>query len=134
MENLAMVVLSTVLCMALAIHAESRGEPYEGKVAVASVIMNRANSNGTDTCAEITKPYQFPWAKQKIRKVKDDYILQTALPKDSTWEPIIELAEQVMDGRKEVIKGIMSFHNIFEQPKWKLKYARRIGNHHFYFG
>ena len=37
---------SDIYLMSQVVYAESKGEPYEGKVAVASVILNRALNNG----------------------------------------------------------------------------------------
>ncbi|WP_196000999.1 cell wall hydrolase [Clostridium sp. 1001271B_151109_B4] len=47
-ENNQMLYLtqSDIYLMSQVVYAESKGEPYEGKVAVASVILNRALNNG----------------------------------------------------------------------------------------
>ena len=37
---------SDIYLMSQVVYAESKGEPFEGKVAVASVILNRALNNG----------------------------------------------------------------------------------------
>ena len=45
---------SDIYLMSQVVYAESKGEPYEGKVAVASVILNRALNNGfPDTIQDV---------------------------------------------------------------------------------
>ena len=128
------MLLTPLMCMALAIHVESRGEPTNGKLAVASVIMNRVETNSTDVCDEITKPYQFPWARKKIKKTPDGYVLQkNALPKDKAWESSYQLAIKVMEGNFKRLPKIAFFHSVYENPRWRLRMAYRIGNHIFYY-
>lgn len=129
------MILTSALCIALAIHMEARGEPEEGKIAVASVVLNRVSANNTTPCVEITKPYQFPWAKNHVKKVNDEYILQKIkVSQDIHWGKSLQLAHQVLQGTKKIIPKITYFHSVFENPKWNLKFAYKIGNHLFYYG
>ena len=62
-ENNQMLYLtqSDIYLMSQVVYAESKGEPYEGKVAVASVILNRALSSGFPNTIEgvIYQPKAF---------------------------------------------------------------------------
>lgn len=62
-ENNQMIYLkdSDIYLMSQIVYAESKGEPFEGKVAVASVILNRVISPGfPDTIKEVVfQPYAF---------------------------------------------------------------------------
>ena len=128
-----MVEATALLCMALTIWTESRGESFKGQVAVASVVMNRVTKNNSSVCGEITKPYQFPWAKDKIKKNHNDYYVhEKALPKGEVWEKSKALAAAVLDGTQKLVPRITSFHNVAEFPKWKLRREFALGRHIFY--
>ena len=62
-ENNQIIYLtqSDIYLMSQIVYAESKGEPFEGKVAVASVILNRVlNSGFPDTIEEVVfQPYAF---------------------------------------------------------------------------
>lgn len=127
------MIASSLVCLALTLWTESRGEPIQGQIAVASVVMNRVEQNNSSVCKEINKPYQFPWAKEKFRKVKNDYYVQEkAVPKGEPWEKSLALASAILDGSKAILPKITSFHNNKEFPKWKLRKEYVLGNHIFY--
>jgi len=128
------MIATSLVCLALTIFVESNNEPEKGKIAVASVVMNRVDKNGSTICDEITKPGQFPWAKHKIQKVHHGYtISEKVLPKGTAWETSLKIASEVISGDTKVIPRITSFHNSKESPRWKLRFAYKIGNHLFYY-
>ena len=128
-----MIIATSLVCLALTIHQESRGESLKGQIAVASVVMNRVELNNTAPCEEITKPYQFPWAKGKIRRIHNDYhIHEKALPHGKSWDSAVTLATAILDGTQKIIPRIRSFHNVFEHPKWLLHREFILGHHIFY--
>jgi len=53
-------------CLAGAIYFESKGEPLEGQLAVAEVVINRAGSGRypADICSVITQPWQFSFIRK----------------------------------------------------------------------
>lgn len=57
-----------VVCLAKVVHNESRGESFKGQVAVAFVVLNRAD--GSSICATVSEPGQFNSA-WKTRKVSE---------------------------------------------------------------
>ena len=62
------------LCLAQAIHFEAGGESKAGKQAVASVIKNRATTNGTTYCIETHRKGQFSFWKTHRTKIKSRHI------------------------------------------------------------
>ncbi len=79
--------------MAKIVHAEAEGEPFEGKVQVARVVMNRVEKGGWfgSTVDEVIfKPHQFSGIDRECFKageytINDMSAVQTATFDDSEW-------------------------------------------------
>lgn len=114
-------------CLAKNIYYEAPDESYEGKLAVATVTMNRVdNDYYPDTVCEVVyQPYQFSWTLKPypIREMK---IYEES--KRIAWEVLME------DKRLASIKNSMFYHNLTVTPKWSFTMdpIRRIGGHIFY--
>lgn len=121
-----------VLCMAKNLYYEAAMEPYEGKLAVAQVTMNRANSSKfPSTICEVVyqktgSTYQFSWVGEKVGGVRNKY----------AWEECLMVARKALTESKlhdTIYKTqAMYYHNTSVNPGWKLKYVAKIGNHLFY--
>ena len=121
-----------VLCMAKNLYYEAAMEPYEGKLAVAQVTMNRANSSKfPSTICEVVyqktgSTYQFSWVGEKVSEVRNKY----------AWEECLIVARKALTEAKlhDTIyrTQAMYYHNTSVNPAWKLKYVAKIGNHLFY--
>jgi len=121
-----------VLCMAKNIYYEAASESFEGKLAVAQVTMNRANSslfpsNVCDVVYQKTgSTYQFSWVGEKVSEVRNKY----------AWEECLIVAKKALTQAKlhDTIYRTKSmyYHNTSVNPGWKLKYVAKIGNHLFY--
>jgi spore germination cell wall hydrolase CwlJ-like protein len=121
-----------IFCMAKNLYYEAAMEPYEGKLAVAQVTMNRANSSKfPSTVCEVVyqktgSTYQFSWVGEKISEVRNKY----------AWEECLMVARKALTERKlhDTIYRTQSmyYHNTSVNPAWKLKYVAKIGNHLFY--
>ena len=121
-----------VLCMAKNLYYEAAMEPYEGKLAVAQVTMNRANSSKfpSSVCDVVYQKtgntYQFSWVGEKVGEVKNKY----------AWEECLIVAKKALTEPKlhdTIYKTkSMYYHNTSVNPAWKLKYVAKIGNHLFY--
>lgn len=74
------ILTSAVMCLALNIYNEARGEPLEGQYAVAQVTMNRvADDRWADTvCGVVYEKYQFSWTLKKFA-VRDEHALDEAI-------------------------------------------------------
>lgn len=88
-----------IRCMTTAIYHESRGEPLQGQIAVAHVIMNRVNSDRypDDACEVVYQPNQFSY----IERARPDY--DSHAWKVATREAImayLQLTEDETNGAK----------------------------------
>ena len=131
-QNVSSDIGKQILCMAKNLYYEAAMEPYEGKLAVAQVTMNRANSSQfpasvCDVVYQKTgRTYQFSWVGEKVSEVRNKY----------AWEECLIVAKKALTERKlhdTIYKTqAMYYHNTSVNPAWKLKYVAKIGNHLFY--
>jgi len=123
-------------CMALNIYREARGEPFEGKVAVAQVTMNRVAHEGfPDTvCAVVHEKNvfmkrvvcQFSWYCSSRNHVT---------PTNSiAYNESFEVAKKVMleDFKLDSVKDAIYFHADTISPNWRYRQVAKIGAHIFY--
>lgn len=131
------IVSSALLCLAINIYAESRGEPVMGQYAVAMVTLNRAGHDQRRVCAEVFKPKQFSWANQGVTKVKGGWRLSPALmPRDDhAWWLAQRIAQQSLAGKMpDFTRGATFYHAVYVRPRWRLAMVqvKQVGNHRFY--
>lgn len=125
-------------CLAMNVYREAGHEPFEGKVAVAQVTLNRVNSNKfpRDVCAVVYQKSrftervvcQFSWycdSKHRNRPVDDE-----------AYDESYRVAKMVFleDFRLESINKALYYHADYVNPNWKLKRIAKIGTHIFYEG
>lgn len=135
-----------VTCMARNIYFEARGEPRQGQIAVAHVVLNRLNSNlFPDTvCAVVTQgPLNEHILSTQSREVPLLHQCQFSwycdgrsdTPRNGTaWNRSISLAISVMNEEiSDPTRGAKWFHNTSVNPNWdKLSRTMTIGDHIFY--
>ena len=116
-------------CLASAVYFESRGEPLEGQLAVAEVILNRVASGrfrGT-VCDVVTQPSQFSFVRGgRIPEPNRS---------SAAWSRAVAIARIAMDNLHDVTGDqSLFFHATYVRPSWGRPSARiaRIGNHIFY--
>lgn len=125
-------------CLAENVYYEAASESFEGKLAVATVTINRVNSgkypkticgvvkqkdviNGVMVC-------QFSWFCNEAYKamIRNKY----------QWEESVLVAKRALTSEfaHDTIHktNAMYFHNTSVNPKWNLKRVGQIGNHIFY--
>jgi spore germination cell wall hydrolase CwlJ-like protein len=116
-------------CLAEAVYFESRGEPIEGQLAVAEVVINRARSGlyPADYCDVITQPAQFSFVRHGV--------IPTADETSDAWQrakAIAEIAQQNLWQTKAA--DALYFHATYVRPGWarqKVELAQ-IDSHIFY--
>jgi spore germination cell wall hydrolase CwlJ-like protein len=121
-------------CLAMNIYREAGYEPFEGKVAVAQVTMNRVESSQfpNDVCAVV---YQ----KTKATKV----VCQFSWYCDSThrnrplgpgYEESYEVAKKVLleNFKLSSITEALYYHADYVNPNWNKTKVATIGRHIFY--
>ena len=123
-------------CLATNIYYEAGNQPFEGKVAVAQVTLNRTESGQypADICKTIYQKNivyekvlcQFSW-------VCDRTVTARAINK-ATFKESEEVAKKVLlEGfRLPSLKDAMYFHGDYINPGWKRERITKIGNHIFY--
>ncbi len=123
-------------CLARNIYHEAGYEPFEGKVAVAQVTINRAESGQfpSDICKVV---YQKNVVYEKVL-CQFSWYCDTASLKKPMNGPVytesMEVAKKVLlEGfRIDSIKSALYYHADYVNPKWGKKPVSKIGRHIFY--
>lgn len=113
-------------CLAGAIYYESRGEPLAGQLAVAEVILNRAQNGrfGTSACAVVTAPGQFSF-------VRGGRV--PAPPQNADYRTAMAIAQVASnDAWTSPAPKALYFHARRVAPGWSRARVAAIGNHVFY--
>ncbi|MGQ0558515.1 MAG: cell wall hydrolase [Sphingosinicella sp.] len=113
-------------CLARAVFFESNGEPLTGQLAVAEVIINRANSGRfrSTICGVVRQPGQFSF-------VRGGYIPRP--PASAGWRRAVAIAEIAMrDLADSAASRALFFHARYVRPRWRLTRVATVGNHIFY--
>ena len=126
-----------MLCLALNIYHEARGEPIAGQYAVAEVTMNRAASERypDSICAVV---YQQNWDRRRGRYV--GMFSWTELEANSQIEPDAlrqawAIAQEVYHDRHTPSVGqALFYHADYIKPRWARHktVVAKIGRHIFY--
>jgi N-acetylmuramoyl-L-alanine amidase len=123
-------------CLARNIYHEAGYEPFEGKVAVAQVTLNRAASGEfpSDVCKVV---YQKNIVYQKVLCQFSWYCDQASLKKPMNgpvYYESMEVAKKVLlEGfRLSSMKDALYFHGDYINPGWKRERVAKIGRHIFY--
>lgn len=104
------------MCLSSVIHHEAKGEPLNGQIAVAQVVVNRVNSGKfpSTVCGVVKQRGQFSWIGKKPMTLAKE-----------------KLAREVLEGKhKNNVRGALYFTNVSVWFKRKVLYV--IGRHRFY--
>ena len=116
-------------CLAEAVYFEARGEPLDGQLAVAEVVINRSQSGlyPADYCSVVTQPAQFSFVRRGVIPKCD-----TSSPAWARAKAVAQIAHQ--DLWNSDAKDAMFFHATYVSPRWaRAKTAlARIDTHVFY--
>ena len=123
-------------CLARNIYHEAGYEPFEGKVAVAQVTINRAESGDfpSDICKVV---YQKNIVYEKVLCQFSWYCDSASLKKPMNgpvYTESMEVAKKVLlEGfRLPSVKEALYFHGDYINPGWKREKVAKIGRHIFY--
>jgi N-acetylmuramoyl-L-alanine amidase len=123
-------------CLARNIYHEAGSEPFEGKVAVAQVTINRTESGNfpSDICKVVYQKNvvyekvmcQFSWYCEKPNALRP--------MNGPIYTESMEVAKKVLlEGfRLPDLKNALYFHGDYVQPGWNKKPVAKIGRHIFY--
>lgn len=133
-----MYLTTAMLCLALNIYHEARGEPLVGQHAVAQVTMNRAERDPNKLCDVVFEPKQFSWTN-KLLPAKGQArtaVVRRLTPKEGdAWNIARAIAFQTAMGNvQDFTKGAMYYHAVSVSPFWNKTYklVAVIGQHRFY--
>ena len=121
-------------CLAINIYREAGYEPFEGKVAVAQVTMNRVEDHQfpDDVCSVVYQKSagtrvvcQFSWYCDSTHRNR---------PLGKGYEESYEVAKRVLlEGfRLPSLEDALFYHADYVSPGWKLDRITQIGAHIFY--
>ena len=114
-------------CLARAVYWESKGEPLAGQLAVADVIINRAQSGrfASTLCGVVRQPSQFSF-------VHGGYI-PPAPQGSAQWHTAVAIARIARENLAEdAAPQALFFHARYVHPGWRLTRVAALGNHVFY--
>lgn len=118
-------ITSAIMCLAMNVHFESRGEPLAGQRAVAHVTLNRAREQHARICDVVFEPGQFSWTIHDPR-VRDE----------AAWARSLAVARRAFyAGRAgDPTGGATFYHATYVSPRWAAGMTRTasIGRHLFY--
>ena len=123
-------------CLTRNIYWEAASEPFEGKVGVAQVTMNRVNSGkfAGSVCEVVYQKNifyekvicQFSWYCENTHKIKPVY--------KPLWEESELVAKKVLleNFRLPSLHNALYYHADYVHPNWKKPKIEQIGRHIFY--
>jgi spore germination cell wall hydrolase CwlJ-like protein len=116
-------------CLAHAVYFEARGEPLEGQLAVAEVVMNRASSGRYPAtyCGVVRQASQFSFVRRGV--------IPRADRTSEAWRRAIAIARVAEAGAVRLLPtDVLWYHANYVSPAWGRRLARntRIGLHIFY--
>jgi len=116
-------------CLATAVYFESMGEPLEGQLAVARVVINRAASGRypSNWCAVVKQKAQFSFVRNgRFPRIN---------PSCQAWRKARAVAKIAMDNAVQSLPtDVLWYHADYVAPKWRrnLTKVEKIGAHIFY--
>jgi len=123
-----MLMVENLYWIALCLYHECRGEPQEGQIAVAHVIMNRAIKRGKSVKEIIQQPKQFSWLNDGR---PDDVVDHDAFV--LCMESVVLARNERLEG-KNFFGADHYFADYIDQPSWakNMTFIRKVGRHLFY--
>jgi len=117
-------------CLASAVYFEAQGEPLEGQLAVAEVVLNRARSGRypATICGVVRQPAQF------------SFVVRGRIPqadrRSEPWRKAVGIARIAEKGAapRALPPSVLWYHADYVRPSWGRRLARttQIGLHIFY--
>lgn len=134
-----MSLAAAVVCLALNVYEESRGEDFYGKAMVALVTLNRADHTPQAVCPTVFEPYQFSWTMRYQGSVQSKIRQVTRLrpPTDDAWHESVLIATMALEGwlPEEIVNLVGNSDHYFNpskaNPSWRhaMQPVAQIGNH-----
>ncbi|WP_344696081.1 cell wall hydrolase [Sphingomonas rosea] len=118
-------------CIAVAVYHEARGEPFDGQLAVAEVIMNRAASGRYpgSWCEVVKQPWQFSFVNPRTGSIP------RVNRESASWSYAKAIARIATTNAADAIPAdVLWYHADYVAPSWgrRLAMVEKIGAHLFY--
>lgn len=114
-------------CLASAVYFEAKGESLAGQLAVARVVLARANSGRfpSTLCGVVFQKGQFSFVRgASLPPVKTDSV---------HWRNAVAISNIALDNSwKSPVEGALFFHARHVSPGWRLTRMGSVDNHIFY--
>jgi hypothetical protein len=131
---------NALLCLALNDYFEARGETLQGRVAVAKVVLNRANDLRfpNSVCGVVFESHRIANSNERSCQFSWHCDGQSDRPADSdVWRDSVLIAAAVLFGGDAIAdptEGAMWYHTMAVRPPWanQLQASAEIGAHLFY--
>lgn len=132
-----MILTTAALCLAANVYYESRGELFNGQIAVAQVTLNRAQRHPKNVCDVVTRSKQFSWTIGRVKRQHGKYVVLSKFePKDKQAWLIAQAVAKItlMGWSRDITHGAMFYHTAAVSPAWdrNMKVVTVIGRHIFY--
>ena len=118
-------------CLATAVYFESMGEPLEGQLAVANVVINRAKSGR----------YPSSWCGVVKQKAQVSFVRSGRFPRidygGDAWAKAQAIARiAALNLTSALPQDVLWYHADYVAPRWRnnLRRVEKIGAHIFYRG
>jgi spore germination cell wall hydrolase CwlJ-like protein len=118
-------------CIAIAVYHEARGEPLDGQLAVAEVIMNRAASGRypASWCEVVKQPWQFSFVHPRSGRYP------AVNRSSSAWAYAEAITRIAVGAHADALPSdVLWYHADYVAPSWGRRLAKveKIGAHIFY--
>ena len=118
-------------CIAIAVYHEARGEPLDGQLAVAEVIMNRAASGRypASWCQVVKQPWQFSFVHPRTGRIP------AVNRASASWAYAQAITRIAVGNHADALPGdVLWYHADYVAPSWGRRLAKveKIGAHIFY--
>tara|TARA_R100001530_G_scaffold54610_1_gene40285 strand:+ start:3024 stop:3437 length:414 start_codon:yes stop_codon:yes gene_type:complete len=129
-----------LICLALNIYFEARGDSILSQVATAQVVMNRVKDDRypNDVCSVVTQSKKDKKGFPIRDKCQFSWYCdgKSDKPTDKTaWKQSKTIAGLIIDGQIfDLTQGSTHYHAYWVTPNWKIKkqFTAKIGDHIFY--
>jgi len=114
-------------CLARAVYYESQGEPLNGQLSVAEVIINRSRSGRfpSSICGVVRQAGQFSFVRRGI--------IPQPPQAARNWRTAVAISRIAMaDLADSPAENALFFHARRVNPGWRLRRVATVGNHVFY--
>lgn len=135
-------MLYELMCMAVAIYFEARGEPLIGQIAVGQVIVNRVHAPEypDDVCSVVYEAEYYPWQPDVPVRNRCQFSFfcdgKSDVPSNmAAFDLAVRVSDAVLGGRADdFVHGATHYHSVGSSPYWADSKQRvaSVSRHVFY--